>query len=63
MTTRDPMEIKAAIRDNLRADHRTMFDLLDYPNPEGLHAAECRHRDFERALVIVAVGLMEVSHD
>jgi len=41
----------ARLRQSLSLEHQTMFDLLAYPNPEGLHLAECRHRDFERALL------------
>jgi hypothetical protein len=36
---------------NLSEDHRTMLDLLSYPNPIGLHPSEARCRDFGRALL------------
>jgi len=31
--------------------HQTMLELLDYPNPEGLHPDEVRWRNFARALL------------
>lgn len=31
-------------------ERRTMLELLDYPNPEGLHPAEARWRDLARSL-------------
>ena len=40
-----------ATQGNLSEDHRTMLDLLSYPNPIGLHPNEARYRDFGRALL------------
>lgn len=37
--------------EDLSSDQRTMLELLDYPNAEGLHSNECRWRNFARALL------------
>jgi hypothetical protein len=43
-------------RTGLSSDQQTMLELLTYPNPEGLHPAEIRWRDFARALLAIPVA-------
>lgn len=44
-------------------EHETMRELLQYPNPVGLHPVEARWRDFARELIKEHEGELEQLRD